>query len=274
MKVIKFDELHKYDYNIDIVDFKLHYNPGATYNCTADGRPNNGILYYADIETIHTFPDKIHHFKKDDFVYFPMGAKFSSVFATESETPTEINSVHLAFLLKDSNGEYFKLSDDVMNLTEKSNKNYKDKLFEIAYLISLKKPPMYVKAKFIELLTDISVDLSEKNESPEYQQIIESIRYIEENLDKKISVKDAAEASFLSESHFRMLFTKHFKIPPAKYINQLKIKKATTLLKSGLYSIVEVSKMIGIDSPAYFSWFYKKHTNQNPSDVLNHKNKK
>ena len=123
MKIIKFDELHKYDYNIDIVDFRLHYNTGATYNCTADGRPNNGILYYADIETIHTFPDKTHHFKKDDFVYFPMGAKFSSVFATGSEQPTEINGIHIAFLLKDASGEFFKLSDDVLNLSEKSNKN-------------------------------------------------------------------------------------------------------------------------------------------------------
>ena len=271
MKIIKFDELHKYDYNIDIVDFRLHYNTGATYNCTADGRPNNGILYYADIETIHTFPDKIHHFKKDDFVYFPMGAKFSSVFATGSEQPTEINGIHIAFLLKDASGEFFKLSDDVLNLSEKSNKNYKDRLFEIAYLISLKKSPGYIKAKFIELLTDISVDLSENNESPEYLQILDGIRYIEENLDKKINVKAAADASFLSESHFRMLFTKHFKMPPAKYINDLKIKKATALLKSGLYTIVEVSKMVGIDSPAYFSWFYKKHTGKNPSTVLKRK---
>ena len=90
----------------------------------------------------------------------------------------------------------------------------------------------------------------------------------EENFDKKITAKDAAEECFLSESHSRMLFSKHFKVPPAKYINDLKIKKATSLLKSGLYSIVEVSKMVGIDSPSYFSWFYKKHTSLNPSDVM------
>ena len=101
-----------------------------------------------------------------------------------------------------------------------------------------------------------------------YLRIADGVKFIEENFDKKITAKDAAEMCFLSESHFRMLFAKCFKVPPAKYINDLKIKKATSLLKSGLYSIVEVSKMVGIDSPSYFSWFYKKHTSLNPSDVM------
>ena len=38
-------------------------------------------------------------------------------------------------------------------------------------------------------------------------------------------------------------------------------------IKKGL-SMIDVSKMIGIDSPSYFSWFYKKHTSLNPSEVV------
>lgn len=268
MKVIEFSELYKYDYTADIIEYRFHYAGNAKYNCLTDGRVTNSLLYYANIETTHDFGEITYHFKKNDFVYFPMGAKYSSVFTTTDENPTEYNAIYLGFILKDSEGEVFKLSGDLIILSHEIRKNYKNRMFEIAYMISLNKPPVLIKVKLLELLTDISIDLKEINKSSDYLRIADGVKFIEENFDKKITAKDAAEICFLSESHFRMLFTKCCKIPPAKYINDLKIKKATSLLKSGLYSIVEVSKMVGIDSPSYFSWFYKKHTSLNPSDVM------
>ena len=268
MKVIEFSELHKYDYTADIAEYRFHYTGNAKYNCLSDGRVTNSLLYYANIETTHDFGEITYNFKKNDFVYFPMGAKYLSVFRTIGEDPLEYNAIYLGFILKDSKGEVFKLSDDLMILSKETRKNYKNRMFEIAYMITLNKPPVLIKVKLLELLTDISIDLKEMNKSSDYLRISDGVKFIEENFDKKITAKDAAEICFLSESHFRVLFSKHFKIPPAKYINDLKIKKATSLLRSGLYSIVEVSKMIGIDSPSYFSWFYKKHTSLNPSDVM------
>ena len=268
MKIIKFSELYKYDYNVDLVDYRFHYHCNVTYDCTENGRPTNGFLYYANIVTTHNFSGKIYHFNKDDFVYFPMGAKYTSAYTVDGKESSDFNVISLRFLLKSTDGELFKLSEEPVVISKEARKKYKNRLFEIAYFISLKKPPALIKVKLIELLTDISIDLHEKNKSQDYLRIADGVKFIEEKFDTKINVKDAAEACFISESHFRMLFTKHFKMPPAKYINDLKIKKASSLLKSGLYSIVEVSKMIGIDSPSYFSWFYKKHTGVNPSEVI------
>ncbi len=268
MKIINFAELYKYDYNVDLVDYRFHYHCNVTYDCTENGRPTNGFLYYANIKTTHNFSDKICHFTKDDFVYFPMESRYVSEYTVDGKESSDFNVISLRFILKSTSGELFKLSDEPIVISKETRKKYKNRLFEIAYFISLKKPPALIKVKLIELLTDISIDLHEKNKSQDYLRIADGVKFIEENFDKKITAKDAAEECFLSESHFRMLFSKHFKVPPAKYINDLKIKKATSLLRSGLYSIVEVSKMVGIDSPSYFSWFYKKHTSLNPSEVV------
>ena len=269
MRVIEFSELYKYDYNVDIVDYRFRYNTNATYNCVEAGRPTNGLLYYANIETTHTFYDKTYYFKKDDFVYVPMGAKYKTAYTVNEKDKSDFNVISIRFLLRDKNGEFFKLSDDLIVISEETRKKYRNRMFEIAYSLTSDKPPISTKVKLLELLTDISIDLNEKGKSVDYLRIIDGVNFIEDNYHRKISVKDAAEACFLSESHFRMLFTKYFNTPPAKYINELKIKKATALLKSGLYTVAEVSKMVGVDSPAYFSWFYKKHTSFNPIEIVN-----
>ena len=100
---------------------------------------------------------------------------------------------------------------------------------------------MFIKAKFYELLTDVSKSLNENSMPAEYHQIVNGIKFIEENFNRKITVKDAADACFISESYFRKLFTKYHDMSPIKYINNLRLKKAEDLLKSGLFSMSEIN---------------------------------
>lgn len=275
MKIINFSDLYKYEYTVDIVDFSYYWNTNDTYDCMENGRFANAFLFYSDIESIHTFPNKTYNFKKNDFVYFPAESKSKSIYTKCGEPVEEMNGIDIKFQLFDRDGEAFKLSDDVMVISGLIARNYKNQLFKIAHSLFNDEPPMSVKAKFYELLTDISKNLNYNDDRPpEYKQIINGIKYIEENYSHKISIKDAAKACFMSESHFRKLFTKYLKISPIKYLNELRIKKADELLKSGLFSMAEISEAIGIDNPSYFSWFYKKHTNQMPSHASAKKNKK
>lgn len=272
MKVIPFSELYKYDYSVELVDYTFNYKINDTYDCTKDGRYANGFLFYADIESTHIFANRTYNFKKNDFVYFPVGSKSYSIYTKCGNPPSGMNGINIKFHLKDSEGNPFVLSEDVLIISDLIEKNYKNQLFEIVHILSSKEPPMYIKAKFYELLTDLSKSLNENDKPTEYHQIVNGIRFIEENYCRKITIKDAADACYMSESYFRKLFTKYHNISPIKYINNLRLKKADELLKSGLFSMTEVSEAIGIDNPSYFSWFYKKHTSQIPSHIT-HKNK-
>jgi len=267
MKIIDFSELYKYEYTVDIIEFNYHWEANDTYDCTENGRLANAFLFYLDIESIHTFANKTYNFKKNDFVYFPCESKSRSVYTKCGNPIDEMNGINIKFHLRDSNGEYFKLSDDVMVISDLIDWNCKNQLFEIAQSLFSHKPIMAIKAKFYRLLTDLSVDLNHANQSPEYKMIINGIRFIEDNYNKKITVKDAADTCFISESYFRKLFFQFMKISPITYIKELRLKKADELLKTGLFSMVEVAEAIGIDNPSYFSWFYKKHTSQIPSKV-------
>ena len=266
MKIIDFYELHKYEYSVEITEFNYYWKTNDTYDCTENGRSTNGFLFCADIESVHTFPNKTYNFKRNDFVYFPAESKSKSIYTNYDDTAKKMNGVNIKFILYDNDGIPFKLSDDVVIISHLVAKNYKNQLFEIANSLFEREAPMFIKAKFYELLTDISKNLNEKDDRPqEFKQILNGIKFIEENYCNNISVTESAKACFMSESHFRKLFTKHVGISPIKYINELRIKKADELLKSGLSSMEEISEAIGIDNPSYFSWFYKKHTGHTPS---------
>ena len=267
MKVIEFSELYKHEYTAKIIEFNYYWKTNDTYDCTEHGRRANAFLFFADIESIHTFPNRTYNFKKDDFVYFPAESKSKSIYTKCGEPVEEMNGIDIKFILFDENGEEFKLSDDVIVISDLIIKNYKNQLFEIAHSLFQKEPPMYIQSKFYKLLTDMSLDLNQKNKPQEYQQIVNGIRYIEENYCKRITIKEAADACFISESYFRKLFSAYMGESPIKYANRLRLKKAEELLKSGLFSMSEIAEEIGIDNPSYFSWFYKKHTFQTPSHI-------
>lgn len=267
MKIIDFSELYKYEYTVKIVEFNYHWKTNDTYDCTEYGRYANAFLFYLDIESIHKFANKTYNFKKNDFVYFPCESKSKSIYTKCGNQTDEMNGINIKFHLIDENGEHFKLSEDVMVISDLVDWNCKNQLFEIAQSLFQNKPPMAIKAKFYRLLTDLSVELNHTNQTLEYKQIINGIRFIEDNYNRKIAIKDAADTCFISESYFRRLFVKYMKITPVQYINELRLKKADELLKTGMFTMSEVSEAIGIENPSYFSWFYKKHTSQIPSKI-------
>lgn len=268
MKVIPFIELYQYEYSVENITYKLHWEKNDCYDCMKNGRFTNGFMFFSDIETTHIFPDKKIHFKKGDFCYFPYGIRYQSVFTNCGSTSDKMNGIIINFQLKDKDGELFRLSEDIVYISNLINIDYKTQMLECINLLIGNRPIMAVKAKFYELLTDLSLSLSTCTSTSKYKKIMEGIKYIEINYDKKLTVKDIADYCCMSESHFRKMFSDYLKISPLKYMNNLKIRKAQNLLKSGMYSITEVAEAIGIDNPSYFSWFYKNHTGQSPRELL------
>ena len=55
---------------------------------------------------------------------------------------------------------------------------------------------------------------------------------------------------------------------PVEYRNILKIKKAADLLKTGEFSVSEVSKAVGIDDIYYFSKMFKKYMDITATDFV------
>lgn len=147
-------------------------------------------------------------------------------------------------------------------LFEKLLKEFKDR--EFAYEI-------HCKSLFYEIIGRvIRTYYIDKYYTDDYRKVLNSIRYLNENfLNSNIDMTEVADASGLSLSYFRKLFTEVMKMSPRAYISALRLNKADELLQYTSMSIAEVSDTLNFENQYYFSNFYKKHRGISPKKFRN-----
>ena len=92
-----------------------------------------------------------------------------------------------------------------------------------------------------------------------------AIHFMEENIGKQLKLGDICAYIGYSSSRFSELFRNQTGCSPIEYFIRLKINYARRLLEMSDFSIVQISNIIGIDDPYYFSRFLKKHTGSSAS---------
>lgn len=85
-----------------------------------------------------------------------------------------------------------------------------------------------------------------------------SIKYMKENIEKPLRLRDIAAHMGYSVSHYSALFAKATDQSPVSWLLQLKISKACSLLDFSDLKINQICHMVGIDDPYYFSRIFKK----------------
>ena len=90
--------------------------------------------------------------------------------------------------------------------------------------------------------------------------------YLEENLEKKITVATIAEHFGKSESTVKNLFSTYSDGGIIKYFNSLKIKEAKKLIREGNFNMSQIADRLGFDNPQYFSKFFRMYTGMSPSE--------
>lgn len=91
-----------------------------------------------------------------------------------------------------------------------------------------------------------------------------------ENLYKNVDVEELAENLNLSYSWFRKVFKDYTGYAPAKYFQELKIKKAEDLLMRTSHSVKEISYMLNYKSAEHFFSLFKKKTGFTPLEYRNY----
>lgn len=86
--------------------------------------------------------------------------------------------------------------------------------------------------------------------------------------DCRLSIKEIADRSFISEVYFRKLFKAQFGVSPQKYIVRLRLQYAKELISTGYYSLKEIALMAGYTDYKYFSTEFKRQVGVSPSDYF------
>ena len=158
-----------------------------------------------------------------------------------------------------------------MALKEYDPKKYhkKDHLYSAQNYCNQVPLPRFLESKAIieillsRFLFDQPKDQPEQHQK-DYFRIEETIKYIKENSDQKITVKQLAEMASFTPDHYSRIFKKIMAVSPIEYIQRLRIQRAKLLLLTTDKSIEQIAYEIGFDSASYFLRVFKKYMDTTP----------
>ena len=105
-----------------------------------------------------------------------------------------------------------------------------------------------------------------QNEGHYKNDVAKTIAYIEKNYMYRLTLASISANVNLSSSYLCRVFKSEVGISITSYLNNLRIRKAATLIKEQDLSLKEISAMVGIDDQLYFSRLFKKCMGISPSE--------
>lgn len=120
----------------------------------------------------------------------------------------------------------------------------------------------FISVRCLECVTAIAGSLSAKT-NPIIQKACE---YIEENIDKDISLDQLADYLGVSSFYLSKLFKEEKGDNYISYVTELRLEKAKKLLNNDTLIIKEITSMVGYKDQNYFSKLFKQRYGLSPSE--------
>ncbi len=144
--------------------------------------------------------------------------------------------------------------------------------FERIFRIWTQKDPWYLSDTMSTIYGLQSLSLRSKTKiysqkSEKFGQILDCL--IKNYSDSDFTVEELAKQSGMSTVHLRRLFASSVGASPVKYLNNLRLNKAKSMLATTDYSIEQIALSIGMKDRYYFSRLFKKETGITPTAYRN-----
>lgn len=109
----------------------------------------------------------------------------------------------------------------------------------------------------------------------EYVRRIHTVQdYIESNIDSSLSIEELADIAGFSKYHFHRIFKEIVDEPLSRYVNRLKLERATHLLTYRAdMTITDIAYHFGFTDSAVFSRTFKNYYGVSPSQYRNDNSK-
>ncbi len=126
---------------------------------------------------------------------------------------------------------------------------------------------MHATSIFYRILEEIVKQNTRQGRSHDYDKIREAVHYLNKNFtDPALSVEELCKISEISDTYFRRLFMREFKMTPVRYLTEMRMNYAAELLESGYYDVEQVSAEAGFSDSKYFSRVFKEFYGKTPSE--------
>jgi len=94
----------------------------------------------------------------------------------------------------------------------------------------------------------------------------QALGILQNHVFSQISLKDVCEQLKITEEYLIRLFKRHMNMTPMRYLNNLKMETATSLLLNSDLSVKEISWKLGFSSQYHFSRNFKAYSGCTPTD--------
>ncbi len=185
----------------------------------------------------------------------------------------EINIISICFEAESPNMSFFE------NKAFKLNKQQRELIYKIAeekneesgYAAS-QLAKIYLEELLILLVrSNNALTLREKRtgygRKTESDEVFNSIiDYLEQNIDKNITLDNVCEHFYFSKTYIKTLFKNKTGNGLIAYYNRIKLEKAKKLIELKEYSFTEISEMLSYSSVHYFSRCFKHYVGITPTE--------
>ncbi|MDL2255157.1 AraC family transcriptional regulator [Parabacteroides sp. OttesenSCG-928-K15] len=228
------------------------------------------LIYCTDGRGWYTIYGKKYEIKENQYIIIPPGTPYS--FGAEEENPWTIYWLHFQGKLVSSflpshpapssilPGEYSRMQDRLQLFEEIYNAFSMGYTKE--YLIYTSMCLYHFLASFI-YLEQYRYIRTPGNKPLSFSSRV--IHYMQENIERNLSLQDLAAHFNYSPSHLSMLFQKETGVSPINYFIRLKIQEACQYIELTNLKLHDISTKLGFDEPAYFSRIFTKVMGLSPS---------
>ena len=247
------NKLHNFDdlVVIDVQPAGIAYRKKKS-RVTVETRPAYGISIKTEGKTTYKYNGQLYKSSPNQIVLLKKGASYC--FTVDEYGPCyiinfEILDGEIDFESIEINDvdQYITLCKELFRLFSSNEKGCK----------------LRIKQKFYELLALLANDKKGYGK-PASNKIDTAIKYIDENLHKRISNSELAKMCFISEIYLRKLFIQITGTPPQQYIIERKIKAAMSWLLTTNIAVSEIALKLGFSDIYSFSKSFKLHVGFSP----------
>ena len=177
-------------------------------------------------------------------------------------------------------------SIELLNIFNERNKNFKNKflkddvnlqkyILDIENEISQKNEGYRIRIKYLLFSSLIhitrSYDYIKKTNPYTFhnatsQKLKEAMLFIDNNLEKKLTLKEISSVVCMAETYFSSIFKKYNGISPWEYITIKRVEKAIDLIKSSNMTKIEIAEKCGFSSSSNFYKAFFNITGKKPTD--------
>lgn len=239
----------------------MKYKPQVLH-CTVEGRKNSTFFYIRHGTYRYTYRGGEVHATAGDVVYVPRGGCYTYDIPSAEDTFT----VQMEFDIFDPDGQPVIFSDRPTVLLRDATRETAALFETVVTAILGGVDPLYTTGNFLLLLSELAKRESRTTVPAPSEKIQTAVEYLRYHFTEPVRVETLARLCFLSETHFRRLFTRGMGMSAIRYKNHLLTDAAKHLLHAEDRSIGEIADALGYPSLYAFSQSFKRECGLSPSE--------